>query len=697
MHPEPATLPEPSRSRDPSRCPSDDELLAFLPGELSGPAAASIATHLATCQLCQSRITTLKQRLSDRLPADGNAKAAAPVSAHPVSDSPTTLLQPIRPQTPRRLGEYELLEPIGRGGMGVVYRARHVRLQRIVAVKVLPHLQLSDDSAIVRMQRESAAAGRVRHPNIVYATDAGEAGGVHYLVMEHVEGTDLSKLVAALGPLPVAEACEIIRQAALGLAHISACGLVHRDLKPSNVMLSNDGTVKILDLGLARLHPQAVENPFDDAEPTQAGYLLGTADYIAPEQIDSPHDADVRSDLYSLGCTFFKLLHGTAPFSSPEQNSVSKKVEAHRRLPAPSIRSVRPDVSAEVEQVLAQLLAKKPADRWQDPQALADALAPLAGEADLVALIRQLREEGEVDEWPHDPQRLPVSTNATTQPLLHTPTPQLAPHHGRGTPRNLAALVLVAIAFLAGVAAVYLTAGGFQAPTALTPARLPTSKSVVYDVARLPTEVQWIGHLRSPPPFYNKDRQMLEVRPDSFQLLELGRYDGQPGTFTATISQAKWHGDAGLFFGCRSEPHGGGRLLTTFQLFLLEHFPAQGTGAGAVQELFQIRRQRAFIKVNPYDFSQDPATIMSPPENFPPPAGSQITIEIAFSRTGCERVRVNGTALDDLTTATVNAKYRAEDYLGSFGLYCTAAEVDAVGGDRLGPTWFGNVVFAPAE
>jgi eukaryotic-like serine/threonine-protein kinase len=677
MQSRPATLPEQHLSGRSAAlgaaCPSDEDLLAYLPGGLSGPKADSIAAHLATCVACQTRASTLKQRLSHRV-ADAQTQPAPSEGSQPQgSVSPTTLVQELRPRIPARLGDYELLHPIGRGGMGLVYRARHVRLQRLVAVKVLPHLQFADDSAIVRMQRESAAAGRVRHPNIVYATDAGEVGGIHYLVMELVPGIDLSKLVAVLGLLPVAEACEIVRQAALGLAHIAECGLVHRDLKPSNVMLADDGVVKILDLGLARVHHH---NPLDDSQPTQAGYLLGTADYIAPEQIDSPHDADVRSDLYSLGCTFYKLLAGCAPFSGPEQNSVSRKVEAHRHAPPPAIRTLRPDVPEPIEQLLLKLLAKRPADRVQRPQELAEALAPFARAADLPALIKRLRERGDLDGWPIDPVQVPISTNASTQSVARSKTPLVETIRRRSYSGGV--LVAVGVALVAAAVGIGMLAASIGRNS---------SGQTTYDLSAPLGEVQWIGYIPSPPPVFNKRRGMLEVRPDSFQLIELGQYDGRPGTFSATISQANWHGDAGLFFGCRPEPRMGRPELTTFQLFALEYFPEVG-----VQQRFRLMRQRAFIGVDAIQLHHDLDPIMTvATEEFARPAGSQIRIEITFGKSGCEGVRVNDQPLAELSAAALNANYLPEDYRGAFGLYC------APGGVQPGPTWFGNVVFTPAE
>ena len=602
---------------------------------------------------------------------DSASDSRPAVPAPERSDSPPTVTNELRLHAGWKLNEYELLEPIGRGGMGVVYRARHARLQRTVAVKVLPRMSLPDESAVVRMQRESAAAGRVQHPNIVYATDAGECDGAHYLVMEYVQGFDLSKLVAASGRLPIAEACEIARQAALGLAHIADCGLVHRDLKPSNVMLADDGSVKILDLGLALLH----HNPLDDYEATQPGYLLGTADYIAPEQIDAPHEVDVRSDLYSLGCTLFKLLTGVAPFSGPEQNSVSRKVEAHRRRTPPRVASLRPDVPPEVDQLMNRLLAKRPSDRFQRPDQLAAALAPLSKGADLSALARRMRESGNLNA---QPLGAPVDSRATTQSLARTATTRHLVATLRAMPvwAKVTALLLLVGTLAGSLAGLGAIVGRDRAP-------------IVYDLRKPLKAYTYSGFEASKAPVFDTRKNMLEADPSAHQLIQIGEYKGRPGTFSFTISQSPWHGFAGMYFGLREEARLG-RGLTTMQLFLFEHFPAVGTGDGSMPEKFSFTRRRAYLPVSEHhQIHADRLTGKS--DTFNAPESRSIRFDITFGTAGCERVAANGQVLALLSDSKVNEKYLDEDYRGPFGLYCLPGQVEK------GSSWFGNLVFTPAE
>lgn len=278
-----------------------------------------------------------------------------------------------------QLGPYKLLEKIGEGGMGTVYKARHTLLEKTVAIKVLaPHLT-GDTAAMARLEREVQAVGAMDHPHVVRATDADEHNGVHYLVTEFIAGADLRKVVQRRGPLPVGEACEYARQALLGLAHAHAHGIVHRDLKPSNLLLTADGQVKLADLGLARLRDGQPLS--EDQELTTVGTALGTPDFMPPEQWADAHEVDHRADLYALGCTLFFLLAGRAPYGGPEWRSPREKMVAHLQAPIPDIRPLRPDIPNELAILIEHLLAKRPEERPPSADAAAEALAPFCRSA----------------------------------------------------------------------------------------------------------------------------------------------------------------------------------------------------------------------------------------------------------------------------------------------------------------------------
>jgi serine/threonine protein kinase/WD40 repeat protein len=286
---------------------------------------------------------------------------------------------------PTHIREYRLLEQIGAGGMGTVYRAEHTKLKRIVALKLLPPSRVQDARAIARFEREMEAIGRLDHPSVVRATDAGEYGGSHYLVMEYVDGIDLANLSQQEGPLPVADACELIRQSAVGLQYIHEHGLVHRDVKPSNLMLTSAGQVKILDLGLALLRSDELRGPLTDS-----GQAMGTADYMAPEQAIDSRQVDIRADIYSLGCTLYRLLAGRAPFAAPEYPGVVERILAHINDPVPSLRSFRTDLPVDLEAVVDQMLAKKPGGRFTTPREVAQSLEPFAAGSNLHGLTRRV-------------------------------------------------------------------------------------------------------------------------------------------------------------------------------------------------------------------------------------------------------------------------------------------------------------------
>lgn len=270
------------------------------------------------------------------------------------------------------LGSYVLLERLGEGSMGQVFKARNWKLGRIVALKLIRKERLANSNAIRRFEREVRAAAALSHPNIVHALDADQVDGTHLLVMEYIEGTDLARLVQQNGPLPVAQACEYVRQVAFGLQHAYDRGMVHRDIKPANLLLTAAGkTVKILDMGLARLdHQDAADDK--SSLMTQEGVVIGTPDYIAPEQALESHTVDIRADLYSLGCTFYHLLTGRVPFPT---GTLLQKLNKHQNQEAPAVEALRPDVPPRVAAVIRKLLAKKPEDRYQTPAEVAVAVA----------------------------------------------------------------------------------------------------------------------------------------------------------------------------------------------------------------------------------------------------------------------------------------------------------------------------------
>lgn len=288
-------------------------------------------------------------------------------------------VQPGFPVEPRdrptmQLGLYELIEKIGQGGMGAVWKARHTKLDKLVAVKVLPQHLMMDAGAVSRFEREMKAVGKLEHPHIVRAMDAGHADGIHYLVMEYIEGTDLARLVKSRGPRSVPEACQMVRHAALGLAHAHEHGLVHRDIKPSNLLLSKKGQVKILDLGLARLQSERTN---EDVSLTMQGEVMGTPDYMAPEQWHSAHSAGPAADLYALGCTLYHLLTGHPPFADKDHSTYADKMKAHLCESPPRLRELRSDTPEEVEVLCQRLLAKNADERCNSAKELAQQLQDL--------------------------------------------------------------------------------------------------------------------------------------------------------------------------------------------------------------------------------------------------------------------------------------------------------------------------------
>lgn len=358
--------------------PSAQQLADFALGRTSSALSVLIEAHIADCAECCAKLSdvpndTLTDRLLHTETRDGADSGTKPVPPVP---RPTTA------EIPQELKEhprYRVQKTLGIGGMGVVFQAQHRIMDRPVALKVI-HRRLIDNSvAVQRFHLEVKTAARLQHPNIVTAFDAEQAGDLHYLVMEYVDGVSLDQLVARKGPLPIQQACQCVRQVALGLQHAFENGMVHRDIKPQNLMVTRKGQIKILDFGLARFAseqeaPLTGETTQANAGLTMAGSVLGTPDYIAPEQVRDARQADIRADLYSLGCTLYFLLTGQVPFP---KGSVRQKLTAHLDSTPVLITTLRSEIPAEVVAVLHKLLAKLPGDRYQTPAEFVQAITPL--------------------------------------------------------------------------------------------------------------------------------------------------------------------------------------------------------------------------------------------------------------------------------------------------------------------------------
>lgn len=330
------------------------------------------------------------------------------------------------------IGKYKVLEKLGSGGMGQVFLCEHILMRRRVAIKVLPTTKAQDPAGLERFYREARAIAAVDHPNLVRAYDIDQAENLHFLVMEYVDGVSLQELVKKIGPLPVLRACHYIYGAAVGLNHVHEIGLIHRDIKPSNILVDRHGMVKILDLGLARF--------FHDTDELTKKYdenILGTADYLSPEQAVDSHTVDIRTDIYSLGATFYYLLTGQPPF--PEGTVTQKLIWHQTRDPKP-ISAYRSDVPPEIIAIIDKMMKKKPEERYQTPAELMQALAPWVtvpipppSEQELPALSRAAGggarpqvAAGPIT--PITPSPSPVSGNSSSVSTLPSLGPAGVPH-----------------------------------------------------------------------------------------------------------------------------------------------------------------------------------------------------------------------------------------------------------------------------
>ncbi|HID78038.1 MAG TPA: serine/threonine protein kinase [Planctomycetaceae bacterium] len=386
------------------------------------------------------------------------------------------------------LGEYTVLEKIGAGGMGQVFKARHRTMDRVVALKVLAPHAVSSATAVDRFQREVRAAAKLMHPNIVTALDAGQHGTIHYLVMEYVDGQGLSQLLREQGPLPVGQAVEYILQAARGLQYAHSQGIVHRDVKPGNLLVDESGRVKILDMGLALLGKETTAEPGERL--TGSNQALGTCDYMAPEQAEDTHAVDHRADIYSLGCTLYQLLTGRPLYV---RDSLVKVILAHREAAIPSLCEARPDVPGALDEVFRKMVAKRPEDRFQSmeevivelercvrPQPAVPGGAPSEASADpaLASFLQSMAQAEDAKRWTtrggHE-ETQGAQKEYDTHPSVGDGLP-------RPTRRRWLVRIGVAVALLgAGLASLWLIGAPRQPPVRLPPPLPPAHGWLILD------------------------------------------------------------------------------------------------------------------------------------------------------------------------------------------------------------------------
>lgn len=417
-------------------CPPVEQLQKYLLGVTAAAEQQVVLAHIEDCTVCQHQLTQLEAADDDFTSQVRKSGDETNFVAH--TDTEFDLLRPKLEAIPPRhsrhaekignrddehgtgnaetitlppgqllpnIRDYEILNPLGAGGMGTVYRARHSRLGKIVALKLLSEEFAADPELQDRFAREMAAIGQLAHPHIVPAFDAGVFEERHFLVMEYVEGRDLAEVVRCDGPLSVSAAVDCVLQAARGLAYVHERGLIHRDIKPGNLLQDNSGVVKVLDLGLARwsgTHDR--DNPHASPALTTAGSVMGTVDYMAPEQGVNPSAADVRSDIYGLGCTLFFLLTGKCMYPG---GTIIERIFAHRDLPIPQLTQMRAEASTGLQTVFATMVAKEPETRFQSMEDVIEALEELK---------RSVRGAAKVDVPSVTPERQEFAASQTSSP-----------------------------------------------------------------------------------------------------------------------------------------------------------------------------------------------------------------------------------------------------------------------------------------
>ncbi len=423
---------------------SDNELADFVSGRLPADRFEHLMQHLDDCERCQQRASTSvtddslagvlaagANESHDPLLTEDDCQAALFHAAGATGMRIDRVLPPIE-----TLGPYRLIRPLGRGGMGAVYLAEHGRLRKRVAIKLLPRQHGFDATWIGRFEREMQAIASLSHPGIVTATDAGDVDGWHYLVMEYLDGLDLAAIIDRIGPIAPGVAAALMRDVCDALTSVHHADLIHRDIKPSNIMLTRDGSVKLLDLGLVLDQRESIA----DLRLTTVGHVIGTLAFAAPEQLSDGSTVDARADMYAVGVTLFQLVTGRTPHST--EHGIAPLVIEKTSKPAVSLRSLAPHAPAELDKLVGELLERDPANRPSRADDVARRLDAMATDGKLKSVVSKAMRVPGPDSFPDS-----FPSAAVGQSVLHPPKPP----HRRGWKWLAAAGIPIGIVALATV------------------------------------------------------------------------------------------------------------------------------------------------------------------------------------------------------------------------------------------------------
>lgn len=605
---------------------------------------------------------------------------------------------------PPQVAHYRLVRRLGRGGMGVVYEGVHLHLKRRVAIKLLLDAAQAGSGRLRRFEREMEAIGRLHHRHIVQAHDAGCDNGLHYLVMEYIDGCDLQASVRHLGRLSVPAACGCIRQAALGLDYAHAHSCIHRDIKPSNLLFDSQGIVRVADLGLARLQTAPSEYGL-----TMSGQVLGTIDYMSPEQARGERDIGPASDIYSLGCTLYYLLAGQVPYYGPQYDSLARKLMAHVEEPLPPLAEQRDDVPPEVIELLTAMTAKEPSQRPTAAE-VAQRLEPLAADEELVTLaatLSELRQHRDDDaSISRDTPTAEVAPGSTDQAINTGSTlPSVASNAPKRSVRWGMSLVMLGLGGMIAVATVVwwpvkdeLTRPGAMnhsgqplaaashvelPPQPQLPPREPyfeeltadqLQPNVVYPLLNVePETLFWGNNPLARVSFEPGLKQVTATNPD-VGLVLFGSAPRVGYTLQMDIYQNRWPAGIGVFFGLRplDEPGPNGERQWKVQvLYLQERIVGPKIGEFPLEMIRSERTIRALPNGHISHVTTDLCSVW-----LSNPGIREQQLELTVGPKGLNAVRWGGNAevARDLCLFDVNSRFGEQDYCGGFGAYLFNSE-----------------------